>query len=205
MVTGFWGKKIGMTQVFVEDKVVPVTVIDTANWVVTNIRTDDRDGYKAIQVGRLRDRYVGKPFSTEWLKDLKSYFSLVREVLCEKDMPELTVGQPVDFVKLVQGGDMVHVSGTSKGRGFAGCVKRHRFNGPPGSHGSKMGKKPGSISHMRSQGRVIKGKRLPGHMGADWLMLRNLEVVRVEPEAGIVLVKGSVPGNSGSFLYVRKA
>jgi large subunit ribosomal protein L3 len=205
MVTGFWGKKIGMTQVFVNDKMVPVTVIDAANWLITNVRTQERDGYTAIQVGCLRKRYEGKPFSADWLKQLKNYFSLVREVKLEGELPELTLGQPVDFYSLFQGGEKVHVSGTTKGRGFAGCVKRHRFNGPPGSHGSKMGKKPGSISHMRSQGRVIKGKRLPGHMGVDWMMARNLEIVRVEPDAGVLLVKGPVPGNAGSFLYVRKA
>lgn len=205
MVTGFWGKKIGMTQVFVEGKVIPVTVIDAGNWFITNIRTKDRDGYNAIQVGCLKDRYVGESFSSEWLKDLKKYFSLVREVKIEGDMPELTLGQPADAFTSFQQGDKVDVSGMTKGCGFAGVVRRHRFAGPPGSHGSTMGNRPGSLSFMRRQGRVIKGKRMPGHMGDVWRMMRNLKVVKVEPETGVMLVKGAVPGKAGSFLRVLKA
>jgi large subunit ribosomal protein L3 len=205
MVTGFWGKKIGMTQVFVEGKVIPVTVIDAGNWFITNIRTKDRDGYNAIQVGHLRDRYIGESFSVDWLRNLKKYFSFVREVKVEGDMPELSLGQPADAFTSFQQGDKVDVSGMTKGCGFAGVVRRHRFAGPPGSHGSNMGNKPGSLSFMRRQGRIIKGKRMPGHMGDVWRMMRNLQVVRVEPEAGVVLVKGAVPGKAGSFLRVLKA
>ncbi len=205
MVTGFWGKKIGMTQVFVEGKVIPVTVIDAGNWFITNIRTKDRDGYNAIQVGCLRNRYVGESFSVDWLKNLKKYFSLVREVKVEGDMPELSLGQSADAFTSFQQGDKVDVSGMTKGCGFAGVVRRHRFAGPPGSHGSNMGNKPGSLSFMRRQGRIIKGKRMPGHMGDVWRMMRNLKVVKVEPETGVMLVKGAVPGKAGSFLRVLKA
>jgi large subunit ribosomal protein L3 len=205
MITGFWGKKIGMTQVFVEGKMIPVTVIDAGNWFITNIRTKERDGYNAIQVGYVRSKYAGLPFSTEWLKNLKQYFGLVREVKIEGDMPELTIGQTADVYTSFQQGDKVDVSGTTKGCGFAGVVKRHHFAGPRGSHGSKMGNRPGSLSFMRRQGKVIKGKRMPGHMGADWCMMRNLEVVRIEPEARVMLVKGAVPGKAGSFLRVLKA
>ena len=106
---------------------------------------------------------------------------------------------------LFQQGDKVDVSGTTKGCGFAGVVKRHRFAGHPVSHGHKMGNRPGSLSFMRRQGRIIKGKRMPGHMGDAWRMMRNLEVVRVEPETGVMLVKGAVPGKAGSFLRVLKA
>ena len=205
MVTGFWGKKIGMTQVFVEGKMIPVTVIDAGNWFITNIRTKERDGYNAVQVGCVRNKYVGESFSTEWLKNLNKYFGMVREVKIEGDMPELTIGQPAEAYASFQQGDKVDVSGTTKGCGFAGVVRRHRFAGPPGSHGSKMGNRPGSLSFMRRQGRIIKGKRLPGHMGDKWRMMRNLEVVRVEPEARVMLVKGAVPGKAGSFLRVLKA
>lgn len=205
MITGFWGKKIGMTQVFVEGKVIPVTVIDTAHWVVTNMRTKERDGYNAVQVGCIRKKYVGDAFSNDWLKDLNKFFSLVKEIKVDGDMPELSVGQPVDVFASFQQGDKVDISGSTKGCGFAGVVKRHRFRGPPGSHGSKMGNRTGSLSFMRRQGRVIKGKRMPGHMGTVWRMMRNLEVVRVQPNEGIVLVKGSVPGKAGSFLRVLRA
>lgn len=205
MVTGFWGKKIGMTQVFLDEKVVPVTVIDANNWLVTNIRTKERDGYNAIQMGCLRNKFVGTPFTSEMIKSLTKFFGLIKEVKIEGDMPEFVIGQPVDILSIIAQGDKVDVSGTTKGRGFQGVVKRHRFAGPPGSHGSKMGNRPGSLSFMRRQGRIIKGKRLPGHMGAKWRMMRNLEVVRIEPEAGVVLVKGCVPGHAGSFLRVLKA
>jgi large subunit ribosomal protein L3 len=205
MITGFWGKKIGMTQVFVEGKMIPVTVIDTGNWFITNIRTKERDGYNAIQVGHVRSKYIGLPFSTEWLKNLKQYFGLVREVKIEGDMPELTIGQSAEAYTSFQQGDKVDVSGMTKGCGFAGVVKRHRFAGQTVSHGHKMGNRPGSLSFMRRQGKIIKGKRMPGHMGVDWRMMRNLEVVRVEPEAGVMLVKGAVPGKAGSFLRVLKA
>ena len=205
MVTGFWGKKIGMTQVFVEGKVSPVTVIDAGNWFVTSVRTKERDGYNAVQVGCVRYKYVGLPFSTEWLKNLKKYFGLVREVKIDGDMPELTLGQAAGAYTLFQQGDKVDVSGTTKGCGFAGVVKRHGFAGQSASHGHKMGNRPGSLSFMRSEGRIIKGKRMPGHMGVAWRMMRNLEVVRVEPETGVMLVKGAVPGKAGSFLRVLKA
>lgn len=205
MSTGFWGKKVGMTQVFLDNKVVPATMVNAANWIVTNIRTKERDGYNALQVGCVKERYMDQTFSPEWLKNMKCYFSLIREVEWSGDVSEVTIGKPVDFFTVLQGGDKVDVSGTSKGRGFAGVVKRYGFGGPPGSHGATMGKRPGSIGHMRSQGRVIKGKKLPGHMGVDWKTVQKLEVIRVEPDAGVVLIKGSAPGNAGSFLYVRKA
>ncbi len=205
MITGFWGKKIGMTQLFLEGKVTPVTVINTANWVITNIRTQERDGYTAVQIGCVRQAYLDQAFSHEWLKDLGKYFSLVREVSVNGDLAELLPGASIDIAALVNIGDKVDVSGMTKGAGFAGVVRRHRFGGPPGSHGSKMGNRPGSLSFMRRQGRIIKGKRLPGHMGDKWRMMRNLEIVRVEPEKGVVFVKGSVPGKAGSFLRVLKA
>jgi len=204
MVSGLWGKKIGMTQVFDENKVIPVTVLDVDHWIVTNIREKDRDGHNAVQVGRLRNKYASQPFSPVWLKELKKYFVHIREIKVE-DVTKFKVGKPVDFYLNMQPGDSVDVTGVTIGRGFAGVVKRHGFSGPPGSHGSKMGKRPGSISHMRSQGKVIKGKRLPGHMGVQQRVVRGLEVVRIEPDKKIMLIKGSVPGKAGSLLFVRKA
>lgn len=204
MITGIWGRKIGMTQVFVEDQVVPVTAIDMANWIVTNVRTDEKDGYHAVQVGYLRDRYVAQQFSPEWLKDLKKYFRYVREIRSPKVVENITIGQPVDFYTMLAQGNKVDVIGITKGRGFAGVVKRHDFTGAKASHGSKMGKRPGSSSSYRSQGRIIKGKRFPGHMGTLTRMMKQLDVVKVEPDAKIVLVKGSIPGHAGSLVFVRK-
>lgn len=205
MVTGLWGKKVGMTQVFSDNKVAPVTVIDFSHWFVTNVKTQERDGYQAIQVGRVKDKYVQETFSTEWIKKSQQYFSVVREIKIDGELGDIKIGQPADFQTLVAQGDKVDVFGITKGCGFAGVMRRHGFTGGVASHGSMMGKRPGSISFMRSQGRVIKGKKLPGRMGNQKQVMRNLEVVRVEPDAQIVLVKGSVPGKAGSLVFIRKA
>jgi large subunit ribosomal protein L3 len=199
-----WGKKIGMTQLFVGDKVVPVTAIDVANWVITNVKTNERDGYDAVQIGLPRKRYIGQAFSADWLKKSKQYFSFLKEIRL-KQPADIAVGQSAELLSLLTEGDVLHVTGTTKGCGFAGVVRRHDFNGPPGSHGSTMGKRPGAMSFMRSRGRVIKGKRLPGHMGVDQVVMQNLEVVKIEKEAKLILVKGSVPGKSGSLVSIRKA
>lgn len=204
MINGLWGKKIGMTQVFVDNhQVVPVTVIDVADWLVTNIKTATRDGYDAVQIGCLRKEYVGKEFSTEWLRSLSNYFSIVKEVPVTEAVI-MEIGAQVDIASLITKGDAVDVVGWSIGRGFQGGVKRHGFTGGLASHGSKLGRRPGSLGNMRSRGRVIKGQRMAGHMGTDRCVMRNLEIVMVKPDARIVLVKGSIPGKSGSLVFVKK-
>ena len=205
MVEGIWGKKIGMTQVFAEDrKVIPVTAIDISNWIVTQVKTKDRDGYSAVQVGCLRDRYVKKEFEKEWLKKLAFYFEKVREICLEQDSDTFEPGKPFMPLTVLNEGVVVDVFGTSTGHGFQGAVKRHGFKGGRGSHGCKLGRAPGSMSFMRSQARVIKGHRLPGHMGCDRTMVQNLKVVKCLPESSVILVKGGVPGKAGSFVFLRK-
>ena len=205
MTTGIWGRKIGMTQVFANDKVVPVTAIDVADWYVTNVKTVERDGYNALQVGRVKNRYAAEKYSKEWIKQPNQYYSFVREILLKDVTTEYIVGKAIDFSQLVQLGDKVDVRSKTIGKSFAGVVKRHRFSGPPGSHGSTMGNRPGSIGSLVKSGHVVKGKRLPGHMGCDNQMMRNLEIVMVEPETKTLLVKGSIPGKAGSLVFVRKA
>jgi len=207
MVAGIWGRKIGMTQVFSkENAVVPVTVINVAGWIVTNVRTAERDGYVAVQLGCVKKRYADSAFSPEWIKKPKKYFSALREVKVKLEEKESfpAVGDSVDLSTTLQEGNLVDVFGVSKGCGFAGVVRRHNFAGPPGSHGSTMGKRTGSIGSFATQGKVIKGKAMPGQMGAKRDVAKNLEVVRVDSEDQIVLVKGSVPGKSGSLVFVRK-
>lgn len=204
MAATLWGKKIGMTQVFSKDKVVPVTAIDLAHWHVTSVKTQERDGYTAIQVGLLKNRYAQTAFNKEWLNEPKKYFYHLKEVTSQKDATP-AVGDVIEFTQLINSGQLVDVVGKTTGRGFAGVVKRHDFNGPPGSHGSNMGKRPGSSSSYRSQGRIIKGKKFPGHMGTDTRAMRNLEVVSIDNDAKVVLVKGSVPGKVGSLLCIRKS
>jgi len=204
MTKEFWGKKVGMTQLFVKGKVVPVTAIDVSSWVITQIKTKERDGYSAVQIGLPRDRYVAQPFSADWLKKTKKHFVFLKEV----DMAEVAdieVGKPADFYTQLAEDEYVNVTGTTKGSGFQGVIRRHDFNGPPGSHGDTMGRAPGGMSFMRSRGRVIKGKKLPGHMGVEKIVMKGLSVVKIERDAHIVLVKGSVPGKSGSLVFVRKA
>jgi large subunit ribosomal protein L3 len=204
MVTNFWGKKIGMAQVFVENNVVPVTVIDTGSWYVTQVKTQEHDGYDAVQVGLVKERFANTVFSNQWLSKSKNYFQVLREIRLQGPC-ESQVGDSANYYQQLVNGDHVDVFGITKGAGFAGCVRRHGFAGSRASHGAMMGKRPGSLGFMRSRGRVIKGKKLPGHMGVNKRMMGKLEVVRVEPDSQIVLVKGSVPGKAGSLVFIRKA
>jgi len=203
MISGLWGKKLGMTQVFGQNKeAVPVTVIDATHWYITQIKTKARDGYDAIQVGYVRPRYQTKPFDTQWITGLKRYFAYVAEVPAVQAVETLTVGQPAPFADVFKIGEHIDARGISKGRGFAGVVKRHGFSGGGDSHGSMFHRRPGSIGFMRTRGRVIKGKRLPGHMGVEQCTTKNLQVVAVDTNKMIVLVKGAVPGMAGAPVFV---
>jgi len=207
MVSGLWGKKIGMTQVFSkENAVVPVTVIDVDGWFVTNIKTVERDGYAAVQLGLLKKRYAGSSFSADWLKKPKKHFTFLREVRVKQEEVQSlpAIGTVVDFAPFLEEGVLVDVFGISKGCGFAGVIRRHNFAGPPASHGSTMGNRTGSIGTFATQGKVIKGKAMPGHMGATKDVAKNLEVIKIDQDAKVILVKGSVPGKSGSLVFVRK-
>ena len=194
-----------MSQVFKGNKVVPVTAIDVSHWYITNIKTLERDGYNAVQVGMVRDRFNQETFAAEWLTEAKKYFYHLREIAFDGDIASLQIGQPIGFSQLINSGEFVDVVGETIGRGFAGVVKRYNFRGAPASHGSNMGKRPGSSSSYRSQGKIIKGKKFPGHMGTDMQVMKNLEVVSVNTDANVVLVKGSVPGKAGSLLCIRKS
>jgi large subunit ribosomal protein L3 len=205
MITGIWGRKIGMTQVFANDKVVPVTAINIADWYVTNIKTIERDGYNALQVGSVKNRYTDETYSKDWIKTPSRYFSFIREIPLETATTDFVVGKRIDFSQLITLGELVDVRSKTIGKSFAGVVKRHRFAGPPASHGSTMGKRPGSIGSLVKSGHVVKGKKLPGHMGCDNQMMRNLEIVMVEAATKTLLVKGSIPGKAGSLVFVRKA
>ena len=203
IMKGLWGKKIGMTQVFAPDgRVVPVTVIDVSQWLVTRLKTKEKDGYTAVQLGRVKPSMEGKTFSPEWLEKPQHYFSAMREVHLNKTEHTLEVGKPANIEELLAQGDYVDVVGITIGRGFQGGVKRHGFAGGPKTHGDGLGRGPGSMGFMRSRGRVIKGWNMAGHMGCDRCVMKNLEIVRVMPE--VVLVKGSVPGKTGSLVFMRK-
>ena len=205
MVTGFWGKKIGMTQVFSGNEVVPVTVIDLSRWFVTAIKTEQRDGYNAVQVGLTRKRYEQEAFSAEWLTKTSKYFQFLREIRLHSPVEDtVKIGQEADFAEQFAEGSFVDVTGITKGCGFAGVMRRYDFSGGRGSHGSKLGRKPGSMGGLRARGKIIKGKKLPGHMGVVQRTMQHLEVVRIAKDEKYVLVKGSVPGKAGTILFVKQ-
>ena len=206
MLNSVSGKKVGMTQVFDSaGNVVPVTVIDTGNLYVTQLKSADKDGYVALQLGMLREKYWGKEFCKDWLKTKNKFFSNIKEVRLDDGAERFDIGQRVAFDHVAfQEGQKVAVTGTSRGLGFQGVVKRWNFAGGPKSHGSKFHRRPGAISHMRTQGEVIKGKRFPGHMGCRQFTIRGLEVVKIDKEKNFLLVKGSVPGTKDSLVLIRK-
>lgn len=206
MINGLWGKKIGMTQVFTEDqRVVPVTAIDIAHWFVTQVKTAEKDGYNALQCGLVRPRYQGQPFSPEWVAAPKRYFSILREVKLVDEKATFQVGQMLSSENVLNQGDVVDASGITIGRGFQGVIKRHGHSGGRGSHGDKLGRGPGSLEGLRRSGRVRKGRKLPGHMGATERTIKNLEIIKVLPEERLVLVQGSVPGKTDSLVFLRKS
>ena len=206
MINGLWGKKIGMTEVFHGDLALPVTVVDASGWYILQVKTVEVDGYAAVKVGCLKSRYRKDGFQSEYLKKLNTYFDYVKELKVKDSLDNLTIGNEVDFaLAAFESGDEVDVVGTTKGAGFAGVVRRHRFGGGRASHGGKNSEnRPGSISFWHTQGKVIKGKRMAGHMGVERKTIKSLELVKIDSAAKLILVKGSVPGKSGSLVFVRK-
>jgi len=206
MLSGFLGKKIGMTQIFdAEGNVIPVTVVDVNNWIVTQIKTSDNDGYGALQIGLPRARYRNKPFQASWLEKKKNYFLHLREVKLNNANHTFVLGQQVNVDDAVlQEGEKIAVTGRTKGLGFQGVVKRWNFGGGPKAHGSKFHRKPGSSGHLRRQGEIIKGKKFPGHYGDEQVTVRGLKLVRIDKENGCLFIKGAVPGKKDSLIVIKK-
>ncbi|MGH7742197.1 MAG: 50S ribosomal protein L3 [Candidatus Eiseniibacteriota bacterium] len=202
---GLIGKKVGMTQLFGEKgEVVPVTVIQAGPCTVTEIRTRERNGYTAVQLGygtNKESRYSRPVLGQFKKRNLPPARHLTEFRIA--DIGGLEVGQSLT-VALFEAGQHVDVEGVTKGRGFAGVVKRHKFVAGHASHGPTHGKQPGSIGSSAYPSRVIKGKRLPGHMGAVNLTTKNLLVVAVDPELNVILVRGAVPGSTNGLVIVKK-
>ncbi len=203
MIEGLLGRKLGTLQIFDRDgTVVPVTVIEAGPCTVLQVKTNDRDGYEAVQLGFGVRRRVNEPMKGHF-KGLGS-FRYLREFGVD-EIGQWQVGQRVG-AEIFEPGDLVNVSGISKGRGFAGVMKRHGFHGGPKTHGqSDRGRSPGSIGASASPGRVIKGMKMAGHMGAAKVTVRNLEVVDSNPAQGVIMVKGSMPGVKDGLLRIRLA
>jgi len=206
-VKGLLGTKLGMTQVWDENgKVVPVTVIEVAPNVVTQIRTPEVDGYSAVQIaaGAIDPRKVNQPSAGHFAKAGVTPRRHLTEVRTA-DAAEYALGQELT-VETFEAGQLVDVVGTSKGKGFAGTMKRHNFKGVSASHGAHRNhRKPGSIGGAATPGRVFKGQRMAGRMGSDRVTVQNLIVQAVDAEKGLLLVKGAVPGGRGRLVFVRNA
>jgi large subunit ribosomal protein L3 len=204
---GLLGTKLGMTQVWDENnKLVPVTVVEISPNVVTQLRTPEIDGYSAVQIayGQIDPRKVTKPLTGHFDKAGVTPRRHLTE-LRTADAAEYTLGQEIS-VDIFTPGSKVDVVGTSKGKGFAGVMKRHNFKGVSSSHGSHRNhRKPGSIGASSTPSRVFKGMRMAGRMGGDRVTVLNLTVHSVDLEKGIVLVKGAVPGARGRIVFVRNA
>jgi len=203
MSIGLIGRKVGMTQVFQPDgTMVAVSVLQVAPNTVTRLRTSDRDGYTAVQLGTDEKSKLSKPRAGQ-LGDLPSLGTL-REFRVD-DVSAYEVGQTLAVADVFAEGDLVDVSGVSKGKGFAGHVKRHHFGRGPTTHGSDHHREPGSIGPGTTPGRVYKGVRMAGHMGDEQVTTKKVRVVRADAEKNLLLVMGSLPGARGSLILVRKA
>jgi large subunit ribosomal protein L3 len=203
MISGIIGRKIGMTQLFHENgEAVTITAIEAGPCFVTQIKSKGKDGYNAIQLGFGEAKRLDKPQKGH-LRGIGKVRYL-REFRTE-DVNSIKCGDRVD-ISFLKAGDLVNVSGISKGRGFAGVVKRHHFAGGPKTHGqSDRHRAPGSIGATTSPGRVLKGKRMAGHMGNRKVTVRNLEVIRSDPNNNLLLVKGAVPGAKKGLLIIEFA
>jgi large subunit ribosomal protein L3 len=204
MIQGLVGKKLGMSQIFDDTGLAhPVTVLEVGPCVVTQVKTPERDGYSAIQLGFGLDKRLNQPERGH--RKASGFLSrTLREVKAD-DSSEFDIGQVLK-ADVFAAGELVDVTGTSKGRGFQGGVKRHGFRGGPRTHGqSDRLRAPGSIGSSATPGRVFKGMRMAGRMGNDRVTVQNLKVLRVDPERNLLLVEGSVPGPNEGLVIVRRA
>ena len=198
------GEKIGMTQIYLSNgKAVPVTVVKVGPFEVIQTKTMENDGYQSVQLGYgvVKPNSVTKPMRAHFQKYSKNIYRTIREVRTSD--AQFTSGMIIgaDFFKV---GDHLSVTGVSKGKGFAGVMKRHHFRGGDATHGSMFHREPGSIGSSAYPSRVLKNKKLPGHMGNKQITVKNLEVVEVKAEANLLLLKGSVPGHRGTLLLFKR-
>lgn len=200
------GKKIGMTQIFDEKgKVVPVTVIETMPNVVAQVKTVETDGYDAVQLGygEVKENKVNKPIKGHYAKASLTPKKHLREFRLDS-VEGIKVGDEFK-ADIFAAGDKIDVQGTTKGKGFQGVIKRHGQSRGPMGHGSMYHRRPGSMGSTSTPGRVFKGKKLPGHMGMQTVTIQKLEVVRVDMDKNVILVKGSVPGVKGAILKIKSS
>ena len=204
MVNGLLGRKLGMTRIFTEDgRWVEVTLLQAGPCTVVQRKTEKKDGYEAVQVGfeDIKESRCTKPLKGHYTKSGVNPKRILREFRVASDS-ELKQGDEIRL-DIFKAGDRVDVSGTTKGRGFAGVIRRHSFGGGPGGHGSHFHRVPGSIGQSADPAKVYKGKRLPGQMGNTKVTTQNLEVVEVDSEKNLLVVRGSIPGAKGGLVVVK--
>lgn len=206
MAKGILGKKLGMTQIFTpQGEVIPVTVVEAGSSVVLQNKTVDSDGYNAVQLGfgTVKDKKVTKPMKGHFAKAGAKPVKFIRELRLPS-APEYKVGEVIG-VDVFSEGELVDVTGTAKGKGFAGGIKRHNFARGPMAHGSKSHREPGTIGSRMSGGggKVFKGKKLPGRMGGQKVTVQRLKVAKIDTARNLILIKGAVPGPKGSFVIIR--
>ena len=204
MKKGIIGKKVGMTQIFDEKgNVIPVTAIETEGNIVAQIKTVETDGYQSIQLGYgdVKDKHINKPEAGHFAKAKLPNKKHLREFRLDS-VENYKVGDEVK-VDIFEAGEKVDIQGTSKGKGFQGVIKRHGQHRGPMGHGSMYHRRPGSMGATSTPGRVFKGKKLPGHMGKVTVTIQNLEIVKVDTDKNVLLVKGSVPGPKEAILKVK--
>ncbi len=197
------GRKVGMTQIFDEKGyVIPVTAIEAGPCVVAQVKSEEKDGYSAVQLGfgDVKDKHINKPAKGHFAKSKLTVKKHLREF--RVDTADVNVGDEVK-ADVFAAGDKVDVQGTTKGKGFQGVIKRHGQHRGPMGHGSMYHRRPGSMGSTSTPGRVFKGKKLPGHMGVGTVTIQNLDVVRVDLDKNVILVKGSVPGPKGAILKIK--
>ena len=205
MIKAIIGRKLEMTQFFAEDgTVVPVTLVEAGPCAVTQVKTPARDGYSALQIGYgvRKPKHVNRPLKGHLDKAGKGYFKVLREVRVD-DSSEYQAGQEL-LVDVFEIGERVDIIGTSKGKGYAGTIKRWNFGRGPSAHGSKNIREPGSTGNATFPGRVIKGKKMPGQKGNKRVTLLGLKIVDVRPEDNLLIVKGAVPGAVNGIVFIRK-
>ena len=206
MTKGILGKKVGMTQYFTEaGELIPVTVVEVTPNVVLQLKTIENDGYEAVQLGfdDLREVLSNRPAKGHVAKANATPKRFIRE-FNNVELSEYEVGQEIT-VDVFKAGDIVDVTGTSKGKGFQGAIKRHGQSRVPMAHGSRYHRRPGSMGGASFPSRVFKGKALPGQMGGDRITIQNLEVVKVDAERNVILIKGNVPGSKKSLVEIKTA
>jgi large subunit ribosomal protein L3 len=202
-MTAILGKKLGMTQIFTEDgRLIPVTVVEAGPCQVVQVKTAEKDGYEAVRIGFVEERKAkraSKPVAGVFKKAGTPVYKLTRDF----PMTGLKVGDAVRSESFSKG-DVVSVSGVSKGKGFQGVMKRHNFLGGPDTHGSMFNRAPGSIGASSYPSRVWRGQRMAGHMGNERVTVKNLTIVDVRPDQNLILIKGAIPGPANTIIEIRK-